>query len=288
MKKKFKLKKNLKGFYSVINPPRADELNEYYSKKYFKTNLRYAEKSKNFEEEYYKNQSLIRFFFVKKYLKIKKPSLLDLGAGTGRFIHYVSKHCKKVVGVDFSNNQLRYKLAQNTSFLAEEPVKFINKKKLEYNIITLNNIIEHALEPKEIFLKLKQKIKKNTFILVSIPNDFSSHQKFFIKKKLVSKKYWLSFPDHLHYFDSKSFHKYTSSLGYQIIDEITDFPVELLLFEKNFNYVDKNIGKSVHYLRCNCVNYLCKNNNIFQVINFFKSISKLGLGRNNYYLLKKK
>lgn len=287
MKKKFKLEKNSKGFYSVVNPPNAYELSEYYSKKYFKTNPSYAKKPKDFEEEYYKNQSLIRFFFIKEYLKIKRPTLLDLGAGTGRFIHHVSKYCKKVVGVDFSNSQLRYKLSKNTSFLAEEPANFINQKKLEFNIVTLNNIIEHALEPKKILLKLKQKIKKNTFVLVSIPNDFSKHQKYLIKKKLVSKKYWLSFPDHLHYFDPKSFHKYVDSLGYTVVDVITDFPVELLLFEKSFNYVDRNIGKNVHQLRCNFVNYLCKNNNIQKVIDFFKSISNVGIGRNNYYLLKK-
>ena len=287
-KKKFKLEKNSKGYYSVGNPPKAHELSEYYSKKYFKINPRYAKKTKYFEEEYYKNQSLIRFFFIKKYLKVKHPSLLDLGAGTGRFIHYVSKYCKKVVGVDFSNSQLKYKLSKNTSFLADEPVNFINQKKLEFNIITLNNVIEHALKPKKILLNLKQKIKKNTFVLVSIPNDFSTHQKFLIKKKLVSKKYWLSFPDHLNYFDSKSFHKYIESLGYTVVDEITDFPVELFLFEKSFNYVDKDMGKNVHQLRCNFVNYLCQNNDIYKVIDFFKSINKIGIGRNNYYLLKKK
>ena len=257
-------------------------------KKYFKTNPRYAKKSEEFEELYYKNQSLIRFFFIKKYLKVKNLSLLDLGAGTGRFIHYVSKYCKKVVGVDFSNNQLRYKLTRNTSFINEDPIKFINKEKIDFNIITLNNVIEHALDPKKLLLKLRKKIKKNSFLLISIPNDFSSHQKFLIKKKIVSKKYWLSFPDHLHYFDSKSFHKFSKSLGYKIIDEIADFPVELLLFQKNYNYINKNLGKNVHQLRCNIVNHLCENNNIYKVIDFFKSINKIGIGRNNYYLLKKK
>ena len=47
----------------------------------------------------------------------------------------------------------------------------------------------------------------------------------------------------------------------KVVDAIADFPVELLLFEKSFNYVDRNIGKNVHQLRCNFVNYLCKNNN---------------------------
>ena len=57
MKKKFKLKKNSKGFYTVSNPPKAKELSEYYSKKYSRINPKYAENAKNFEEEYYKNQS---------------------------------------------------------------------------------------------------------------------------------------------------------------------------------------------------------------------------------------
>lgn len=289
MKKKFKLKKSKNGHYTVVNPPKAFELSEYYSKKYFKINPRYAEKSKNFEEKYYKNQSLIRFFFAKEYLKVKRPTVLDLGAGTGRFIHYISKYCKKVVGVDFSKNQLKYNLSQKDFFYAEQPINFIEKEKMKFDLITLNNIIEHALAPQEIFKKLKKKIKKNTLILVCIPNDFSNHQKFFIKKKIIKKKYWLSFPDHLNYFDSKSFHKYVKSLGFKIIDEIADFPVELLLFEKNFNYINnKKIGKHVHNLRCNFVNYLCQKDKIDKVIELFRAICNIGLGRNNYFLLKKK
>ena len=288
MKKKFNLKKNRLGYHFVSNPPTPEELNEYYSKKYFKINPRYSQKTKNFEEEYHKNQSLIRLNFIKKYLKVKKPKILDLGAGTGRFIYHVSKYCKKVVGVDFSNNQLRYKLKKNSHFYAEEPFQFLKKDNLDYEIITLNNIIEHASKPNIIFSELTKKIKKNTLLLVCLPNDFSNHQKFFTNKKMVLKKYWLNFPDHLNYFDSNSFCKYANSLGLKVIDAIADFPVELLLFEKNFNYVDQDIGKSAHRLRCNFVNYLCKKNSMNDVVNFFKSVYNIGMGRNNYYLLKKK
>jgi len=288
MKKKFNLKQSLLGYCYVSNPPTPEKLSEYYSKKYFKINPRYSEKTKKYEEEYHKNQSLIKLYFIKKYLKVKKPKILDLGAGTGRFIYHVSKYCKKVVGVDFSNNQLRYRLRKNSHFIAEEPFKFLKRESLDYEIITLNNIIEHASKPSKIFSELTKKIKKNTLLLVCLPNDFSNHQKFFIDKKMVTKKYWLSFPDHLHYFNSKSFHKYTNSHGFKIIDTIADFPVELLLFEKNFNYIDKDIGKNIHKLRCNFINYLYKSNSMDDVINFFKSIYKIGMGRNNYYLLKKK
>ena len=285
--KKFFFKKNKYGYFQVSNPPTSLELKKYYRDKYFNINPRYAEKTKDFEEEYFKNQSLIKFNFIKKYLK-KKPNVLDLGAGTGRFIYYISKFSNKVVGVDFSNKQLKYKLNTNTNFISEEPIEYISKSNnFNFQIITLNNIIEHALEPTKIFTELKKKITKKALVLVSLPNDFSKLQMYLNQNKLIKKKYWLSYPDHLNYFNSQNFKKYINSIGFKIIDAIADFPIELLLFEKNFNYIEKPIGKNAHSLRCHFVNYLCRTHNMNDIINFFKSLYLNDIGRNNYFLLKK-
>ena len=88
--KKINLKRSIYGHYYVKNPPTKKQLSDYYEKKYFKLNPRYAKKTKKFEEIYFDYQSRIRLEFLKSKLKKNsKPTLLDVGAGTGRFFYII-------------------------------------------------------------------------------------------------------------------------------------------------------------------------------------------------------
>ena len=108
MKKKFFLKKSKLKYFYVQNPPTPKELENYYSNLYFKTNPRYSKKNlKIFEEKYFEYQTKIRLEFLRVYKKNNSSSLLDLGAGTGRFLYYSKNYIKKGIGVDFSKKQLK-------------------------------------------------------------------------------------------------------------------------------------------------------------------------------------
>lgn len=289
MKKKFKIVKSKLGHYYVQSPPSPKELQNYYANQYFNINPRYLKKNeKKFEETYYKNQSILRFEFIKKYIKKKRPTLLDIGAGTGRFLFYTSSYVKKSLGVDFSNKQLKYKLPKKTNFISFNPLEFVHKFSLNYDVITLNNVVEHSDKIYELFKMLKKKINNKTLILISIPNDFSDMQSYFLKKKLIKKNYWIAYPDHLNYFNNKNFINFIKKFNFKLVDAISDYPVETLLFEENFNYINANsLGKSAHHLRCKFVNFIYQNSNVHDILNYFKSCFNLGIGRNNLFIIKK-
>ena len=50
---------------------------------------------------------------------------------------------------------------------------------------------------------------------------------------------------------------------------------------------DKRKGKQAHDFRCQSINYLYENNKSEDIIKTLNMFSKLGIGRNNYFLLKK-
>ena len=54
-----------------------------------------------------------------------------------------------------------------------------------------------------LLFKKQNKKKKNAMFLITIPNDFSELQKKTFK--IVKKKYWLTYPEHLNYIDKKNF-----------------------------------------------------------------------------------
>ena len=289
MNKKFSLKKSTLKYFYVDKPPTEKALEHYYSNLYFKTNPRYSKKkSKKFEEKYYEYQTKIRIEFLKIYKKHGNLKLLDLGAGTGRFLYYSKKYLKKAIGVDFNNKHLKYKLPKNIKFFSKNPLEFIIKEDLDYDFITLNNIVEHSDKVNELFSTLKKKIKKNTLILITIPNDFSDMQIALKKSKFVKNKYWVSYPDHLTYFNNKNFINFIKKHKFKLVDAISDFPIETLLFDNNFNYINnKFLGKSAHYLRCKFTNFIYENCDINDIMNYFRSCYKLGIGRNNLFIIKK-
>ena len=289
MKKKFFLKKSKLKYFYVQNPPTPKELENYYSNLYFKTNPRYSKKNlKIFEEKYFEYQTKIRLEFLRVYKKNNSSSLLDLGAGTGRFLYYSKNYIKKGIGVDFSKKQLKYKLPKKLTFLSKNPLDFIISENLDYDFITLNNIVEHSDKINELFNALKKKTRPNTLILICIPNDFSDMQIFFKKEGFVKKKYWLAYPDHLTYFNSKNFISFVKKFKFKLVDAISDFPIETLLFDDNFNYINnKNLGKSAHYLRCKFTNFIYDNCDMNDILNYFRSCYNLGIGRNNLFIIKK-
>ena len=117
MKKKFKIVKDKKKFYFIKSNINEEYLKKYYENKYFKVNKNFNYKFSLLEEKYFKSLSNIKLDFIFDNFKKKiKPTLLDVGAGTGRFAHYISKRCKKITLVDFSTSQLKYKLKKIQNF----------------------------------------------------------------------------------------------------------------------------------------------------------------------------
>jgi 2-polyprenyl-3-methyl-5-hydroxy-6-metoxy-1,4-benzoquinol methylase len=283
-----KIKKNTYGFSYVSPTPNKKKLNHYYEKKYFKTNTSYKEMLSSSEENYLKSVSTIQVYALKKIIKnLKKKNLLDLGAGKGTFLMNVKKYFKSCVGVDFSISNLNKNNRSKVNFISESAESFIKRDLKKFDVITLNNVLEHVPNPIKFMKVLKRNIKKGAYILICVPNDFSELQKI-TNKKVKKKNYWVHPPEHLNYFNKTNFAYFSKKLGFTIIDAMADFPIELFLLSKDFDYTkDKELGKKIHLLRCEIFSYLSSNCTNEKLYNFSKIIFELDIGRDNFYLIKK-
>lgn len=283
-----KIKKNKLGFYFIHPKPDKKKLEKYYKNKYFKNTSSYKYKFTNEEEYYHKNLSLVKIFMLKKKIKnLDKKYLLDLGAGQGTFLKNISHYFKSCLGVDFSEKNLIKKHKSNFKFVSMNPEYFIEKNLNKFNVITLNNVLEHVIDPIIFMKKLKKNISKNTLIILTIPNDFSDLQKK-TNTKVRKKNYWVSPPEHLNYFNKNSFLNFIKIVGFKKIDAIADFPIELFLLKKDFDYTkNPKLGKKIHLLKCEIIKYLGNNLSINDLYDFLKMIYELNIGRDNTYLLRK-
>lgn len=284
------IKKNNFGFYQVYPTPDKKKLEQYYKDKYFNKNISYKLTLKSEEENYHKCISAVKIFMLsKKLAKLKNKTLLDIGAGQGTFLNNIKNYFKNCTGVDFSSNNLLKKNKSKINYISMNPEDFIKKNDLKkFDIITLNNVLEHVPNPINFLKKLKLRIKKKTYLILTVPNDFSNLQKE-TNKKVYKKKYWVSPLEHLSYFNTKDFKTFSNKMGFRIVDAISDFPIELFLLKKDFDYT-KNpmLGKKIHLLRCEIMSYLENNNSKQLIYKFLKIIYELDIGRDNIYLLQKK
>lgn len=275
------------GYFEVIPKPSQKYLEDYYAKKY------YQNESANYRHSY--SQDELKYFNVKISQKEKvinklihkneKLSLLDVGCGEGFTLDYFNRKNWDVLGVDYSdfgiqqmNPHLIDKLRKGDIWITLNEIQHSGKK---YDVIWLDNVLEHVINPEELLFSFKNIIAENGLLVIEVPNDFSAFQLFLNNASLISREYWKAFPDHLTYFSRSSLISLCEFTGWTERKVIGDFPIEWYLLNNHSNYVnDKTTGKQAHQSRILFENFLNDSvDNDEDLLNFYENLSKLNLGR---------
>ena len=148
-----------------------------------------------------------------------------------------------------------------------------------YHCVWIDNVLEHVTAPEFLVNEIKAIIEPGGILVIEVPNDFSFIQKHAIDKKLVDNEFWVVTPDHLSYFNKEGLNNLLSSSGYQTIDFISDYPIDINLLNPNTNYVkDRTKGKSCHRERISFEN-LIHQRSMDDVLDSYRACAQLGLGR---------
>lgn len=287
---KKKLIKDKLGFIKVKENPSKQELRDYYQKKYYNQEKNYKKKYSIEEINYIKNKLNQKYILVKNNLSDNKKKLLELGSGEGWVLDKFNKNGFEVVGIDYSNDGCKN---QNPHVLDKIIIGDLeeytyNFDKNSFDIIWLENVLEHVLEPKKLIKNLFKILKKEGLIAVVVPNDFSIVQKDLIKRdKLKNNEYWVSPPDHLSYFNKDSLVNIFSNYKFKLLDMISDFPIDLELYSESTNYIDNpKLGSKAHQKRMEIEN-LFSSISDEKTNNLFRAFADLGIGRDLFAIFKK-
>jgi len=171
-------------------------------------------------EKYHKSSNfIIRFIENKRVVEIidfldpqKSDKIIELGCGAGDIMKSI-KHAQELWGIDLSDFMLG--LARQKGY--KVPVKFIKanieefSKKIidsKFDKIYCSEVLEHVENPNIVLKQIKKIAKKDSIIVISIPNE-----KLINKIKMILQKlrlFTLFFPNiskkmddewHLHSFD---------------------------------------------------------------------------------------
>jgi len=120
----------------------------------------------------------------------------------------------------------------------------------------------------------------DSICIFTVPNDESDFQLLLENKGCIDGNYFLSPPEHLNYFNRNTLKGTLEHLGFVLLDLFSEFPIEWFLANPNSNYVNKpNLGPGAHTARCLIETSLNNYADLFDVLDFYRAMARLGHGR---------
>jgi 2-polyprenyl-3-methyl-5-hydroxy-6-metoxy-1,4-benzoquinol methylase len=288
------------GYKVFREPPTQNELNSFYAKNYFQN----PAKDFVYQIEYSVEENLERSLRINllydfidlhtsKNLEVSPTGLdtnmqrkkfLDVGCGEGFVLKFFQDRAWEISGVDFSTHGIRTHNPDLEPYIIQgdfyELLSSTKEKGSKFDVIFLGNVLEHVLDPVALVDLLKSLLEKYGLLVITVPNDFSDLQRFLLDNNKVGEEYWIAYPDHLNYFNLDNLSRLLSDRNLPVIDQFSDFPIEWFLVNANSNYVsNKFMGKDAHNARMSISTLINSSKNLEAKINFWRSLSSLGMGR---------
>jgi len=281
-----KVFENSFNIFELKEKPTEEDLKNYYKNKYFQENngsytIQYAD-----DEVIYINNMINRRYGVIDNIIDKKETgmrFLDVGCGEGWALSFFKRKKWEVLGLDFSDYGCK---SHNQNCLSNlrvgniyETLTSLVIEKEKFDVIWLDNVLEHVIEPLSLLHVCKSLIKSQGVLVIEVPNDFSPLQQYLYNEGIIAKPFWVKIPDHIYYFNREGLDTICRSAGWETKFVMSDYPIELNLFNPNTNYINEPTrGKSCHQARIDIENFLASISEA-KLINLYKLLAEMGLGR---------
>jgi 2-polyprenyl-3-methyl-5-hydroxy-6-metoxy-1,4-benzoquinol methylase len=168
--------------------------------------LQYYEDNKKGDEISFKK----RLKLIEELYK-RKGKILDIGCNIGTFLKVAKDSGWDCYGIDVNKGVEKECKKLGINFKARKLEKRSYKKEF-FDVIIMNDVIEHLHHPKEFLAMVKNIVKKEGLIFVVTPNVAS------LTAKVLKKKWHHLKPnEHLVYFSKKTIKKLMEDQGFQII-----------------------------------------------------------------------
>lgn len=151
-----------------------------------------------------------------------KLKLLDIGCGNGIFLQEAEKYRWIPSGIDMSSKMVEY-LKKHFTYPIFHGNILTTKLSNKYDLITLNQVVEHFSHPTQLIKKCYNLLNKDGYIYIATPNIASN-----VAKIRKSEFDYLIPPQHLSYFNKKTLDYILITSGFKVIKFHTwSYPVDL-------------------------------------------------------------
>jgi 2-polyprenyl-3-methyl-5-hydroxy-6-metoxy-1,4-benzoquinol methylase len=187
--------------------------------------------------------------------KSKDLKVLEVGAAYGETLFYLKQKgiAAEVVAVDLfedSNNKQNYKPLDTFIFGNIEEIELPQYNNY-FDLILLPDVLEHLVEPKKVLSKVKNYLKEDGKIIVSMPNirHYSALKKIFFKGDFSYEESGIFDYTHMRFYCRKNIKELLETSGFKVVKQessIKNFKgksfakilnkITLGIFEEFFSY----------------------------------------------------
>lgn len=181
-------------------------------------------------EEYYKEsircEAGSRLFFkltfenlIEMFPQIKNGNLLDFGCGVGNFLLEAGQLGFRAIGIDSSPYAIEY--CRKRGLEAIPSLEGLVDRKIKFDFINLNHVLEHINDPVELLKRLTRFLKENGILRIEVPNCGKfSVWKFIAGCKDISFRPCAA--DHLYFYSIATLGNVIKRSALEIIDMRTE------------------------------------------------------------------
>ncbi|MDU8884679.1 class I SAM-dependent methyltransferase [Yeosuana sp. MJ-SS3] len=187
--------------FETFPKPTLENLLQYYQSEDY---ISHTDSKRNLFERTYQ---FVKRISLKRKLKLisayafSNKTLLDVGCGTGEFLHIAQKNNWHVTGVEPNKKARTIANKKNNDQVFN--IDMLSKlHKESFQIITLWHVLEHIYDLNELIKTLESLLIQEGAIIIAVPNYKSYDAGYY-------KEFWAAYdvPRHLWHFSQESIHK---------------------------------------------------------------------------------
>ena len=183
------------------------------------------------------------------------PVFIDIGCGPGIALDVAAQLGCDTLGIE-PNGELCDKLSTTPYHhdmycgVLERYAKDAQTQapELYADILCAYEVLEHQPCPEDFLLTCHSIMNDGGILLIAVPNDYNPYQ-LLAREQLGLPPWWLSVPDHLHYFTPKTLQLLVRRCGFDILDMRGTYPIDRAIIQGQ-NYIGNDeLGRAVHQQR---------------------------------------
>lgn len=271
------------GFLQIKPTPSDAEIAEYYANEFYASespaqvndsSLDVQTKDKVFYEAW--RQDLVHQ--IESHFGRLDVSVMDFGCGWCETLAYFKKQGMSCFGIDTAPEAIEYGRSLGLNVEVSD-LKEINPFGRKFDVVVMQNVLEHLADPIASVAEINNELlNPGGLFIVDVPNEFNEFQ---VAGKEVNdlNEWWVAPPAHLNYFNRDSLKALLEGEGFNIVDELSSFPLELYLLTGQ-NYVGNGeVGRKIHEQRM-LFEYNLRSTGRTEVLHkFYRALAEINLGR---------
>lgn len=155
------------------------------------------------------------FDFIQKYIN-KTDKILDIGCATGGFLRFLKdKDYRYLHGIDSSTPYMEKAIKDKNLDIKKGFAESIPYDRGSFNFITADQVVEHLVDPNQIFIETRRVLKPEGLLCISLPNAMLYDQNYFFDF------YWFLMREHIQHFDLFHLSAIAKKHGFILINSTT-------------------------------------------------------------------